>query len=476
MTDTSDLQRAVQDRRNGTRTGRGGGQGRAVVPANGVGNAAGDSGGGGLAAIGPDDQVRLMRETITRQTTAFRTVLPASVDPDRFARLTINAMRSVKGLMDVFRTELGQVSVLFSCMQLATVGLEPNTPTQDAWILPRSVRRQNASGQWYDSHEAQQVIGYRGYVRLIRRGEGVLSPIARTVREGDLFDYEYGLDDRLVHKPRQNKFGEPGMRGEITHAYAVVRWTNGGRDFMVLDREAIDKRRAMSDAWKADLKKEPEKRTSPWWVWPEPMAAKSAMRAIVPFVPLETVVAAVIANDERALRFDPVMGALVDDEPPADDGDGDDLDPIVEATAREAITAGGTPPPATGVQEAASGAVGVDATDTTADPGDAGTAPTVPAGDDAVTRRAQQIVDAAMGVTNITGDGPITIASDGAGKQRARATSDANKWLAAHPADHEYSTRKYRNVGELAADPEACAAYIADLTLRPKWDASREAF
>lgn len=234
---------------------------------------------------------QLVRQAIDAQSSAFRTVLPRHVNPDRFSRLTLAAVKSTPELMQCFRTPQGQTSVLLAAMQAAAVGLEPNTPTQDAWILPRKNK-----GTW----EAQLMIGYRGLLKLARRSGTIETIYAEVVRDGEHFEWARGLDrDVLDHKPGDGT-------GELTHAYAVARYKAGGYSFMVLNRAQVEARRNMSDSWR----NEKARPYSPWSKWPEAMWRKSAIRALIPFLDLSPDVEQVVHTDEKPLRFDDEAGVI----------------------------------------------------------------------------------------------------------------------------------------------------------------------
>jgi recombination protein RecT len=221
----------------------------------------------------------VVRDAISRQGDAFRAVLPRGVDPDRFARLVLTACKAAPQLMECFETAQGQTSVLLAAMQAAAVGLEPNTPTQEAWLLPR--RRQGVV-------ECQLSIGYRGYLKLARRSGTLLTAYAEVVREGDSFEWWRGLqEDHLEHRPADE-------RGELTYAYAVARYVNTGYSFVVLTRADVDARRAMSDSYRND-KSRPY---SPWTTNTAAMWRKSAIRALAPFLDLSPEAAGAVGMDE----------------------------------------------------------------------------------------------------------------------------------------------------------------------------------
>lgn len=225
----------------------------------------------------------IIRRAIDTQTPAFKAILPQG-DAERFSRLVLTAVKATPKLMEAFGTTQGQTTVLLAAMQCAALGLEPNTPTQDAWLLPRKNK---------GVMECQLSIGYRGLLKLARRSGIVKSVRADVVREADEFHYEYGLDaDVLRHVPYKGD-GDPG---KLLYAYAVVRFTNGGSQFIVLNRREVEKRRAMSTAWQMS----PD--SSPWVKWEPEMWCKTAIRALVPYLELDTEANTAIERDERRLH------------------------------------------------------------------------------------------------------------------------------------------------------------------------------
>ena len=248
-----------------------------------------------------------VKKVIDRQAGELARVLPPSMDADRFARLVLTAVRSTPQLILAFGTPQGEQSVLFAAMASASIGLEPNTPTQQAWLVPRKDH-----GTW----ECRLWIGYRGLLTLVRRSDTVKELVAGVVRENDDFAWSRELDrDTLSHRPAD------GDRGKATHVYSIARLLNGGVQFSVLTRSEVEARRASSDSW-TNQKSRP---FSPWVKWPDSMWMKSAVRSLVPWLDLSTGashdVGRAMSFDERRLTLDDT------DEIPAleavDDGDGD---------------------------------------------------------------------------------------------------------------------------------------------------------
>lgn len=255
----------------------------------------------------------LIRETIQKQTPALQQVLPKSLDPERFSRLVLTAVKATPDLVRCFDTVQGQTSVLLSAMQLATVGLEPNTATQDAWLLPR---RRN--GVW----ECQPSYGYRGLLKLARRSGQIKTVYAEVVREGDDFEYRRDLDGDVLRYTPSDEI-EEGRN--LTHAFAVVRYLNGGADFVVLSRAAVEAHRAMSDSWKGKGRD-----FSPWTKWPEEMWKKTALRQLAKMMPLEAEAEQATMTDERSLSL--VDGSIIATYETGDDSD----EPEIETPEQQA--------------------------------------------------------------------------------------------------------------------------------------------
>lgn len=177
---------------------------------------------------------------------------------DRMSRVVLTALRTVRDLANCT-----QASFAASVLQLSLLDLEPNTPLQHAYLIPRRNKHAN------NALEATLLVGYRGYVELGHRAGVALK--AHAVREGDVFEYELGLDERLVHKPST----EPGRGSRrITHAYAVARGARLSTPLWnVIDSADIAMRRARAQTdtiWKANE---------------QAMSEKSAVRAMVRWVP-----------------------------------------------------------------------------------------------------------------------------------------------------------------------------------------------
>ena len=195
------------------------------------------------------------RQTLEQLKPQLALALPPHVKIDRLCRVILNALQTTPALLKCDRT-----SFMKAAMTVATLGLEPEGVLGQAYLIP-------FKGQ------VQALIGYKGLIRLARNSGEVSSLVAHEVCENDEFDFEWGLNERLVHKPAA------GDRGEITHFYAVAKFKDGSHHFEVLTKAEVDKIRAASPSANASF--------SPWKSHYSEMGKKTAIRRISKYLPLE---------------------------------------------------------------------------------------------------------------------------------------------------------------------------------------------
>jgi len=195
--------------------------------------------------------------------------LPKHLDSERMTRIALTALRTTPKL-----NECSLPSFLGSVLTLAQLGLEPNTPNGHAYLIPR---RNNGT------MECTTMIGYEGLLDLVYRGGKVALVYAHVVHEGDVFDYDYGLNRNLIHKPT-------GDDGELTHVYAVAELASGHKAFVVLTRDQVLKRK-LSAQGVASAR-------SPWNTHEDEMWKKTAVRALTKYLPRSADVSQAAAFDE----------------------------------------------------------------------------------------------------------------------------------------------------------------------------------
>ena len=190
--------------------------------------------------------------------------LPSVITPERFARMATTAVTQNANLATC--TPQSFIGAMLTAAQL---GLEPNTPLGQAYLIPYG-------------NSCQFQLGYRGLIELAHRSGDIKSIEAHVVYANDDFDFEFGLEPRLKHKPAKKD------RGDATWIYAVYHTKDGGYGFEVMSVEDINRHRA----------KYSKAKNSPWDSAWEEMAKKTVIKKVLKYAPLKTEFARAMATDE----------------------------------------------------------------------------------------------------------------------------------------------------------------------------------
>ena len=213
--------------------------------------------------------VKAMGDLLKRMHTQIEKALPSVITPERFTRIALTAYSRNEKLQ-----ECTPESFLGSMMQAAQLGVEPNTPLGQAYLIPYRNR---------GVMEVQFQLGYRGMIDLAYRSGEVQNIQAHEVYENDTFEYELGLDPKLRHIPALKD------RGEVILYYAVFKLTNGGVGFEVMSKEDVE---AFAK------KKSKTYGTGPWQSDFDAMAKKTLVKRLLKFAPLKSDFVRAVTTDE----------------------------------------------------------------------------------------------------------------------------------------------------------------------------------
>ena len=233
--------------------------------------------------------------------------LPPAYTMERFMRVARTAVQTNSDLLDCH-----PVSVVAALHKAAAFGLDVG-PVGQAYLVP--FKRQ-----------AQLIIGYRGMLTLARRSGELADVQARAVYENDEFDYAYGLNEKLHHRPKLTD------KGDLVALWGLARFTNGGHYFVVVPLDEIEEHRMVSKTG-ADGK-------GPWKDHYVAMARKTVIRIMEPYLPLTTEAAEAVQNDEVQVDqkpFEFLDTTAVPYEPENDESPPDDLKPpdVIDAEGQE---------------------------------------------------------------------------------------------------------------------------------------------
>lgn len=213
-----------------------------------------------------------LRTILEERKMELRAALPRHLTPERIMRLTMTAVAKNPQLLNCTAA-----SIYSAVLQCAQLGLEPDLLGQ-AYLVPYRNSKRGTT-------ECQLIPGYLGLLALARRSGEIASIEARVVRAGDIFDYEYGLNQKLVHKP------EPSAKGDLTHVYAIARFKHGGEpQWTVMTKDEVGRHRARSRA----------SGSGPWVTDYEAMALKTALRVLCKLLPASVELQTAVALDEAA--------------------------------------------------------------------------------------------------------------------------------------------------------------------------------
>lgn len=214
----------------------------------------------------------------------FKRALPDQVGIQRFVRVAITIVRTNPKLM-----ACDGMSIVAALMQSAQLGLEPNTPLGQAYIIPYKNKRViDGRDTWVD--EAQFQIGYKGLITLALRTGEYKAIYAHEVYKNDEFSYSYGLEKTLVHIPADQPEGEP------IKYYAVYHLKNGGYDFVVWSKTRVDYHaKKYSKAVQKD-------HNSPWKTDYDMQAKKTVLKEVLKYAPKSIEFAQQLAADETVKR------------------------------------------------------------------------------------------------------------------------------------------------------------------------------
>lgn len=210
------------------------------------------------------DYVKSMEKEIAK-------ALPSVITPERFTRITLSALSSNPTLQ-----QCTPQSFLGAMMTAAQLGVEPNTPLGQAYLLPYKNK---------GVLECQFQLGYKGLMDLAYRSGEISVIQAHTVYENDEFSYEFGLDPKLNHKPAVKDRGEP------IAFYAMFKTKDGGYGFEVMSVEDVRKHaKKYSKSYGSEY--------SPWNTSFVEMAKKTVLKQVLKYAPLKSDFAKQVTADE----------------------------------------------------------------------------------------------------------------------------------------------------------------------------------
>lgn len=154
-----------------------------------------------------------------------------------FIEKTINAIKKEPDLL-----KCTEESLIGSVMYFAEIGLPFNSPEGYGFI----------SIEMIDGIlEAKPIIGYKGLIEIAYRNPNLKSIRIQAVYEGDDFDFQYGTNEYLHHKP---DFFNANPSRKLLGVYATATIEGIAPLFVVVHKVELDKLQKLSKPNSAKMK------------------------------------------------------------------------------------------------------------------------------------------------------------------------------------------------------------------------------
>lgn len=216
---------------------------------------------------------KTMLDVVEAMMPEIKRALPKVITPERFVRLAVSALNTTPGLH-----QCTPVTFVAALMNAAQLGLEPNTPLGQAYLIPY---RNNKK----ETIECQFQIGYKGLIELAYRTGEMRTIQAHAVYEGDYFDYQYGFDAKLVHRPALTN------RGKQICFYGLFRTVNGGYGMSVMGKDEMD-------VYARSYSKSFDSQYSVWRTNYDDMAKKTVIKQALKYAPVKSELQRALVCDE----------------------------------------------------------------------------------------------------------------------------------------------------------------------------------
>lgn len=216
-----------------------------------------------------------MKDLIEAQGKAIERQLGGAMNSDAFVRAVLSEITKQPKLMSA-----DPATVLGGVMLAAQLRLEIGSGLGEFYLTPRKERGRDI---------CLPIIGYQGFIKLVLRSEMVKTVQSFMVREGDDFTYGANAERGMFFEWQPRDFEEDRP---WTGVVAVAKMRDGGTTWSYLTREQVLARRP--HYWD---------KGTPWQTHEDEMAKKTAVRALVKYLPKSTELGkAIEADDQKAVH------------------------------------------------------------------------------------------------------------------------------------------------------------------------------
>lgn len=160
-------------------------------------------------------------------------------DRETWDREIVFALQTIRSWSPETLKAISHESITNSVVNIALTAATLNPILQQAFLIPRTLKGKGLC--------CCLDFGYRGLAHIAVDSGAVLNIQARAVFEGDYFYFEYGLNQKLEHRPLMKEDTE-NKKPRVIASYAIGTLPSGVMQFVVCDREKIERARKTSTA------------------------------------------------------------------------------------------------------------------------------------------------------------------------------------------------------------------------------------
>ena len=223
-----------------------------------------------------------LQELIEKSAKEFKKALPVHMRPERLVRIALTCIRQTPEL-----AQCNPASFVGALLVSAQLGLEPVAGR--AYILPFWNAKANRK-------DAQLITGYKGLADLFYRHEKAVQLNWGIVKKNDEFDFEYGTQAKLRHRPTMQD------RGEVIGYYVIAELQGGAKPFLYMSKEdCLEHGKKHSKTY--DSKSNKFSPYSPWATEQDAMCLKTVLIQLSKVLPLSIELQKAIQADETSREY-----------------------------------------------------------------------------------------------------------------------------------------------------------------------------
>ena len=234
-------------------------------------------------ALQTNEKLKEIKDLLEMRKGEIAKAAPRILDTKRLMRICLSSIQKNPLLL-----ECTPASLVRCVMDAATFGLIPDGATNEAHLIPFYSGKKKC-------YEAQFMPGYSGIIKLALQSGYIDGVELHEVYQNDEFEYEYGLDQKLKHRPTE------GSTGDLRAVYCIVLLSTGHKTFEVMTKKKAEEHR---DKFSKSKTKE-GKVYGPWADHFVAMALKTVLKRGLKYTPKSSELA-------QALKLDDLQEAGID--------------------------------------------------------------------------------------------------------------------------------------------------------------------